>query len=53
VHNVDEVLAAVERGFTDPCENSTTRIMVASEMFYKPGTATERAVGELKDLMEV
>jgi hypothetical protein len=53
VHSVDEVLAAVERGFTDPCENSTTRITVANEMFYKPGTATERAVGELKDLMEV
>jgi hypothetical protein len=53
VNNVAEVLAAVERGFTDPCENSTTRIAVANEMFYKPGTATERAVQELHNLMEI
>src|ERR1051325_908572 len=53
VFNVDQLLAAVERGFTDPCENSTTRIAVANEMFYKPGTATERAVQELHKLMEI
>ncbi len=53
VNNVDEVLAAVERGFIDPCENSATRIAVANEMFYKPGTATERAVNELFELMEI
>jgi hypothetical protein len=52
-NNVDEVLAAVERGFMDPCENSTTRIAVANEMFYKPGTATERALRELHELMEL
>ena len=53
VNNVDEVLAAVERGFTDPCENSITRIAVASEMFYRPGSATDRAVRELFELMEI
>jgi len=53
VNNVDEVLAAVERAFIDPCENSATRIAVANEMFYKPGTATERAVKELYELMEL
>src|SRR5690349_1250060 len=53
VTNVDEVLAAVERGFTDPGENSTTRIAVANEMFYKPGTATDRAVKELYELLEL
>ena len=53
VNDVDEVLVAVERGFLNPCENSTTRIAVANEMFYKPGTATERAVQELYELMEI
>jgi hypothetical protein len=53
VTNVDEVLAAVERGLSDAGENSATRIAVANEMFYKPGTATERAVNELYELMEL
>jgi CDP-glycerol glycerophosphotransferase len=53
VTNVGEVVAAVERGFKEPSENSSTRIAVANEMFYKPGTATERAVKELYDLMEL
>ena len=53
VTSVDEVLAAVERGFMDACENSATRIAVANEMFYKPGTATARAVEELYELMEL
>lgn len=53
VTNVDETLAAVERGFAEPRENSATRIAVANEMFYKPGTATDRAVNELYELMEL
>jgi hypothetical protein len=53
VTNVGEVLAAVERGLSEPGENSATRIEVANEMFYKPGTATDRAVSELYDLMEL
>jgi hypothetical protein len=53
VTNVDEVLHAVERGFAAPRENSETRVAVANEMFYKPGTATERAVKELYELMEL
>jgi CDP-glycerol glycerophosphotransferase (TagB/SpsB family) len=53
VTNVGEVLAAVERGLNEPSENSATRTAVANEMFYKPGTATDRAVGELYDLMEL
>ena len=53
VTTVDETLAAVERGFSDPRENSETRIAVANEMFYKPGTATDRAVSELYELMEL
>jgi hypothetical protein len=53
VSNVAEVIAAVERALSDASENSATRIAVANEMFYKPGTATDRAVQELYDLMEL
>jgi CDP-glycerol glycerophosphotransferase len=53
VSNVEEVIAAVERALNDASENSATRIAVANEMFYKPGTATDRAVQELYDLMEL
>jgi hypothetical protein len=53
VKSVNEVLAAVERGFIDPSENSGSRIAVANEMFYKPGTATARAAEELYKLMEL
>jgi CDP-glycerol glycerophosphotransferase (TagB/SpsB family) len=51
VNNVEETMAAVERGFANPRENSETRVAVANEMFYKPGTATERAVRELYELL--
>jgi hypothetical protein len=50
---VEGVLAAVERGFGDPRENAATRAAVANEMFYRPGTATDRAVAELYELMEL
>jgi len=53
VNNVDEVEAAVERVFADPSEHSALRRTVANEMFYKPGTATDRAVKELYNLMEL
>jgi hypothetical protein len=53
VSDVDDVVTAVERGFVDGGENSAMRIAVANEMFYKPGTATERAVNELYELMEL
>ncbi len=53
VTNVDEVLTAVERSFINERENSATRIAVANEMFYQPGTATDRAVKELYELMEL
>ena len=53
VTDVEETLAAVERGFTHGGENSSARNAVANEMFYKPGTATDRAVKELYTLMEL
>ena len=53
VTTVDEVVNAVERAFAEPGANSAARGAVANEMFYKPGTATDRAVKELYELMEL
>jgi len=53
VNNVDEVVAAVERAFVEPGENSAQRIAIANKMFYKPGTATDRAVKEIYELLEL
>ncbi|HEX5965610.1 MAG TPA: CDP-glycerol glycerophosphotransferase family protein [Pyrinomonadaceae bacterium] len=52
-HDVDETIAVVEKSFADPKFKSSERVAVANEMFYKPGTATERAVNELYELMEL
>src|SRR5687768_1216678 len=52
-NNVDETVAAVERAFAEPGLKSVDRVAVANEMFYEPGTATERAVRELYELMEL
>ena len=53
VNNVDETIDAVERAFAEPKIKSGDRVAVANEMFYKPGTATERAVKELYELIEL
>jgi CDP-glycerol:poly(glycerophosphate) glycerophosphotransferase len=53
VNNVAETIAAVEQSFADPGFKSGDRVAVANEMFYKPGTATDRAVKELYELMEI
>ena len=53
VNNVAETIAAVEQSFADPAFKSGDRVAVANEMFYKPGTATDRAVKELYELMEL
>ena len=53
VMTVAELVNAVERAFADPRENSATRTAVANEMFYRPGTATDRAVKELYELLEL
>jgi len=52
-NDVDETVAAVERSFAEPGFKSRERVAVANEMFYKPGTATARAVTELYELMEL
>jgi len=51
--DADGVIQAVERGLADPRRLSSTRVSVANELFYRPGTATERAANELYALMEL
>jgi hypothetical protein len=53
VRSVDEILRAVEHGLTNPELLAHTRRIVAEELFYKPGTATARAVQELYEIMEL
>jgi len=53
VRSVDEILKAVEHGLTNPELLANTRRIVAEELFYKPGTATARAVQELYEIMEL
>jgi hypothetical protein len=52
-NDVDQTVTAVERAFAEPKVKSSDRVAVANEMFYKPGTATARAVTELYELMEL
>ena len=53
VLNVKETINAVEAGFVDQNFNSASRRAIAGEMFYKPGTATERAVAETCAVLEL
>jgi CDP-glycerol glycerophosphotransferase (TagB/SpsB family) len=53
VRNVEETVRAVEAAYTDPAQLSTQRNVVAEDLFYKPGTATNRAVTELYKVMEL
>jgi CDP-glycerol glycerophosphotransferase len=53
VHNIDQLSAAVDKSFADPKVKSASRTYVAGEMFYKPGTATSRAVSEMYEVIEL
>lgn len=53
INNIDELSAAVDDNFADPSAKSASRQFVAGEMFYKPGTATSRAVAEMYDVIEL
>src|ERR1041385_172793 len=53
VDNIDELATAVDQSFADPKAKSSSRTHVAGEMFYKPGTATSRAVAEMYDVIEL
>lgn len=53
VADTEGIFRAVERGLADPRRRSSSRVHVANELFYQPGTATGRAVKELYALMEL
>ena len=53
VNNGDELAAAVDEGFAEPRLKSESRKAVAAEMFYKPGTATTRAIAEMYEVIEL
>ncbi|MGH9515732.1 MAG: CDP-glycerol glycerophosphotransferase family protein [Terriglobales bacterium] len=53
VRNPAEALRAVDSAYGDPTQLSGQRKAVAEELFYKPGTATSRAITELYKVMEL
>ena len=53
VGDIEQLVAAVDETFADPSVKSDSRRAVASEMFYKPGTATSRAVSEMYNVLEL
>lgn len=53
VQNVVEATTAVEDALSAPLALSASRRAVAGELFYKPGSATERAVRELYEVIEL
>ena len=53
VDDLAGAVAAVEQGLSDPGAQSAERRRVAADLFYKPGGATARSVGELYDVLEL
>jgi hypothetical protein len=53
VRSAAQAVAAVERELADPSRMSVQRKAVAEDLFYRPGTATHRAVREVYELMEL
>src|SRR5215213_5987180 len=53
VTTVPATLAAVDRALEEPRSLSSSRRAVASDLFYRPGGATSRAVREVYQLMEL
>lgn len=53
IMRADQIVAAVESSLSDPASGSHERKRAAAELFYKPGTATSRAVSELYNAIEL
>ena len=53
VRNPLETVRAVESAYADPAQLAMHRKAVAGDLFYKPGTATTRAITELYKVMEL
>jgi hypothetical protein len=46
-----EVIPAVERAFADPAARGEIRRWKAEQLYYKPGTATDRAVAAIYEML--
>ncbi len=53
IQSVSELKDAIENSLKHPGEFSESRKQVADGLFYKPGTATERAVNKIYELLEL
>jgi hypothetical protein len=53
VRTVPEAVAAVEQALANPSRGSAARRALAAELFHAPGHATDRAVQELYELIEL
>ena len=53
VDDLRGAVAAVEQGLADPGAQGAERRRVAADLFYKPGSATSRAVRELYNVLEL
>lgn len=53
VHSGRELLAALEDALARPDRMSDIRRRAAADIFYKPGTATQRAVSKIYELLEL
>jgi Putative glycosyl/glycerophosphate transferases involved in teichoic acid biosynthesis TagF/TagB/EpsJ/RodC len=53
VQTVEQALCAVHSRLSEPLDQSVSRKAVADELFYRPGTATVRAVRELYEVLEL
>jgi hypothetical protein len=53
VSDVADTAAAVERGLADPEARGAERRHVASDLFYRPGSATSRSIAALYELLEL
>lgn len=53
VDTLEQTIAAIERALGAPGEKSAVRRAVAGDLFYRPGTATARAVSALYDVLEL
>ncbi|HSL21376.1 MAG TPA: CDP-glycerol glycerophosphotransferase family protein [Vicinamibacterales bacterium] len=50
---LEDTLAAVDAALASPAGKSATRRAIAEDLFYKPGTATRRAVAALYEAIEL
>jgi hypothetical protein len=53
VESPSEAVAAVHNALADPANNSAARRTLAAELFHSPGRATDHAVSELYELIEL